>query len=152
MPLFSPPPNALSPFASMRGDHAGLRVADLDDALAWYGEKLDFRIVGSGESPGLKYTQIAPADDNVFRLELLTGPGAVQRGGFDDDLAGGLSLDGFNHVCLRVGSVDETVAELKRRDVRILLEPIDNPELQIRVAFFADPWGNVFELLESKPA
>ena len=152
MPLTSTPLNAASPFASMKGDHVGLRVPDLDDALAWYGEKLDFRIMDNGDSPGLEYTWLAPANDDSFRLELLVGPGSVQRTGFDDDLAGSLSLDGFNHIGLSVGSVDDAVMELKQRDVRILLEPIDNPALQVRVAFFADPWGNVFELVEHKTA
>ena len=146
MPL-STPLNALSPFASMRGDHAGFRVPDLDEALSWYREKLDFRVVGSTEVNGLGFTLIAPANDDVFRPELVSGPGAVQRPGSNDGLAGSLSLDGWNHLCLRVGSVDEAVAELRRRDVRILLEPTDNAGLQVRVAFFADPWGTVFELL-----
>lgn len=152
MPLFSPALNALSPFASMRGDHVGLRVPNLDEALAWYGEKLDFRIVGSSETNGLLYTLIAPANDDVFRLELMAGPGIVQRTGSSEDLAGSLSVSGFNHVCLRIDGVDEMVAELKRRDVRFLLDPTDSEELQARVAFFADPWGNVFELWESKSA
>lgn len=147
MPTLSPTSNPLSPFASMTGDHVGFRVPDSDQALAWYRDKLDLRVVGSSEVNGLTITLMALANDDDFRLELLGGPGAVERPVTSDDLPGGLSLDGFNHVCLRVGSVKETVAELQRRDVRILLEPFDNTDLQIRVAFFADPWGNVFELL-----
>ena len=152
MPLSSTSLNASSPFASMRGDHASFRVSNLDEALAWHLEKLDFRVVSNSEANGMTFTLIAPANDDAFRLELLSGPGAVERPGSNDDLAGSLSLNGWNHVCLRVGSVDETVAELKRRDVRILLEPTDNAGMQVRVAFFADPWGNALELLEPRSA
>jgi len=40
-----PPQNPASPFASFDGHHVGVRVPDYDAALAWYTEKLDFRVL-----------------------------------------------------------------------------------------------------------
>jgi len=68
------------------------------------------------------------------------------------DLATALNRSGWNHVCLRVGSVDAVTAEWKRRHVRVLLDPADNAGYRVRVAFVSDSWGNVIELLEDKPA
>lgn len=134
-------------FASMRGDHVGLRVGDLDAALAWYRNKLDFRVVRAFEMNGLTFTEMALAGDDVFRLELVSGAGAADRPN-TDDLMDSFRLHGWHHLCLRVDDVDETVAELKRRGVRVTLDPHYNPEWKVRVAFFADPWGNMFELLQ----
>jgi glyoxylase I family protein len=40
------------------------------------------------------------------------------------------------------------VTALRQRGVRIVSEPGDVPPLGLRFAFFCDPWGNLFELLE----
>jgi len=53
--LFSNPENSFSPLASMKGDHAGLRMPDFDAAVAWYTEKLDFRLTVTTEAVGLKW-------------------------------------------------------------------------------------------------
>jgi lactoylglutathione lyase/glyoxylase I family protein len=47
-----------------------------------------------------------------------------------------------------VDDVDATVAELRRRSVTIVTEPFVLPVIQRRLAFFADPFGNLFELAE----
>lgn len=150
MPLLSTSPNPSSPFASMKAHHVGFRVSDLDAALAWYSDKLDLRVTGQSEANGMTFTQLAMPNDDEFSLELLHGPNAAPRADVSNDLVGGLSVPGFNHVGLRVEDAQGIVAELKRRDVTILLEPFDNTELQLRVAFIADPWGNVIELIEPR--
>ena len=151
MPQFSPAPNPASPFRSMRGDHAGVRVSDFEAARVWYGEKLDFRYMGSIESGGLTFALLASADDDSFQLELLAGAGAADRPPYTD-LQDSLHLHGWHHVALRVESVDDAVAELRRWSVSIVAEPFDVAELGRRLAFFGDPWGNVFELTQPMPA
>ena len=148
MPPFSPAPNPASPLASIRGDHAGARVLDFKTAGAWYAEKLDFRDMGSTQQGGL----LASAADDTFQLEFVAGPGAVDRPPYND-LHDSLHLHGWHHVAPRVDSVDDTLAELRRRDVTIVAEPFDAVELRRRLAFFADPWGadpwsNVFEVTQ----
>jgi predicted enzyme related to lactoylglutathione lyase len=48
-----------------------------------------------------------------------------------------------------VDSVDAVIDELKRRDVTVASEPHDVPAMGLRVAFFADPWGNLFEVIQA---
>jgi len=40
------------------------------------------------------------------------------------------------------------INELKRRGVTVASEPHDVPAMGLRVAFFADPWGNLFEVIQ----
>ena len=56
---------------------------------------------------------------------------------------------GYHHLCLHVSSVDETVAELRRRGVIIVREPFTLESISRRLAFFADQWGNLIELSEA---
>ncbi len=49
----------------------------------------------------------------------------------------------------RVDNVDAAVAELKRRGVKIFSEPHDVAAMGLRIAFFADPWGNLLEVIAS---
>ncbi|MBM2619361.1 VOC family protein [Actinoplanes sp. LDG1-06] len=59
-----------------------------------------------------------------------------------------LSVNGYNHVCLSVDSVDDTLAELRRRGVDVVNAPFEIDDISARLAFFRDPWGNMFEISE----
>jgi predicted enzyme related to lactoylglutathione lyase len=48
-----------------------------------------------------------------------------------------------------VVSVNDAIAELKRRNVTVISEPRDVKEASRRVAFFVDPWGNLIEVMEA---
>jgi catechol 2,3-dioxygenase-like lactoylglutathione lyase family enzyme len=136
------------PFASWRPVHAGLRVPDRDAAILWYTEKLDFRVVQTVPfSDDMTFVFLSPAVDDGFRLELQAGPGATERPAYAD-LGASLGLSGWHHLCLRVDSVDRAISELGRRGVTIVQEPFDVPAISGRIAFFSDPWGNIFELME----
>ncbi|MGS2645745.1 VOC family protein [Streptosporangium sp. G12] len=89
----------------------------------------------------------APPAQDDFRLEILGGPGAAAQPRFGD-VDASLSLNGYNHVCLSVDSVDDTLAELRRRGVDIVNPPFEIDDISARLAFFRDPWGNMFEISE----
>jgi catechol 2,3-dioxygenase-like lactoylglutathione lyase family enzyme len=131
----------------MKGDHAGIRVPDFDAAIAWYTQKLDFRVMHSWPYGDLKLAYLAPAVDADFKIELLAGPGAADRPEYTD-LADSLNVAGWHHICLSVDSTDDTINELRRRGVMIVTEPFDLLDISRRLAFFADPWGNLFELAQ----
>jgi glyoxylase I family protein len=140
--------NGASPFASWTIDHAAIRVPDFDTAIAWYTKKLDFRLRRHVSFAGLTFAFLSPASDDSFVFELLAGPGADRRPAYTD-LHGSYKTAGWHHVCFRVGSVDGAIEQLKYRSVTIVSEPHDVVPMGIRVAFFADPWSNLFELTES---
>jgi len=137
-----------NPFACWKVDHAALRVPDFDAAIAWYTEKLNFRLRKHVSWAGLTFAFLSPggdADDFIF--ELLAGPGTDTRPAYAD-LHASYRTGGWHHVCFRVESVDIAIAQLKSRSVAIVSEPHDVAAMGLRVAFFADPWGNYFELTQ----
>jgi catechol 2,3-dioxygenase-like lactoylglutathione lyase family enzyme len=145
----SPAVETISPFASWSFEHAAIRVPDFDAAVAWYVEKLDFRLITSASLNGKTYGfLIAPGIQPGFSVELIAGAGADARPAYGD-LGSSLKLSGLHHLAFRVGMVDETIAELRRRDVTVVSQPHDVPQLGLRVAFFADPWGNLFEVIQA---
>lgn len=78
MALISSATNPSSPFALVKSDHAGLRVANLETAMAWYRDKLDFRHTGGTKYGANEYAFLAPANDDSFQIELVAGPGATE--------------------------------------------------------------------------
>jgi len=136
-----------SPFASLKINHSAIRVPDFDTAVAWYAEKLDFRLKQSVSVAGLTFGLLYHAADDSFHFELLAGPGVDNRRSYKD-LLDSFKMSGWHHMGLRVDNVDHTINELKRRGATIVSEPHDVAAMGLRVAFFADPWGNLFEVIQ----
>ena len=130
----------------MKINHAAVRVPDFDAAVAWYAEKLDFRLSQAVPVGDLTFGLLYVAGDDSFHFELQAGPGAESRPAYKD-LHGSYEMSGWHHVGFQVDRVDDVIDELKRRSVTIISEPHDVPSMQLRVAFFADPWGNLFEVI-----
>ena len=147
---FIPPPkNSASPFADMRGHHVAVRTPSLAEAKDFYVQKLDFRVIAEWDYADEKLAYLAPPTDDHFYIEVLGGgntlPTEVRP---YTDLGDSLKYRGYHHFCLSVKSVDETVAKLRGRGVRIVTEPFVLPAISRKLAFFADPFGNLIELAE----
>jgi glyoxylase I family protein len=131
----------------MRAHHTGIRYPDYEDARSFWVDRLDWRILQTWPFGGLTLAYIMPPDQDGFHLEILAGPGAAERP-IAADLNESLNFSGFNHVCIAVDSLDKTLADLRDRGVEIVGEPFEVEAVSARLAFFRDPWGNMFELSE----
>jgi len=133
----------------MRGHHVAIRTPGLAEAKDFYVGKLDFRVVAEWDYEDEKLAYLAPAADDHFYLEVLGGgdtlPAEVRPYA---DLGDSLKYGGFHHFCLHVASVDETLDELRARGVKVVAEPWVLPSISRKLAFFADPFGNLIELSE----
>ena len=150
---FIPPAkNTNSPFADMRGHHVAVRTPELEAAKRWYVEKLDFRVVAEWDYADEKLAYIAPPTDDHFYIEILGGgePSPKEVRPYTD-LGDSLKYRGYHHFCLNVDSVNETVDKLRARGVTIVTEPFELAAISRRLAFFADPFGNLIELAEVLP-
>lgn len=147
---FVPPAhNDASPFADMRGHHVAVRAPDYETVKRWYVEKLDFRVVAEWGYADQKLAFIAPPTDDHFHIEILGGgEPAPQDTRVYTELGGSLAYAGYHHFCLEVGSVDATIATLRERGVTIVGEPFVVEAVGRRLAFFADPFGNLIEIAE----
>jgi lactoylglutathione lyase/glyoxylase I family protein len=94
-----------------------------------------------------KLAYVAPPTDDEFFVEILGGGSPHPKQGYSD-LGDSLRYAGHHHFCLNVARVDDTVAELRRRGVTIVTEPFELPVIGRRLAFLADPYGNLIELAE----
>lgn len=142
-----PEKNINSVFSSMRGAHVALRVPDYATTVKWYQEKLDFRLIHEWPFGDLQLAYLAPANDDNFWIEILAGGQPAPKTGYED-LNESLHPGGYHHFCIDVANVDDTIAELKSRGVNIVGEAFNLPAISKRLAFFADPDGNLIELAE----
>ena len=144
-----PPKKPTSPLASLAGNHVAIRVPDFDQAVKWYVEKLDFRVVHEWPFADQKLAYLAPANDDRFTIELLAGgdPKPIPKTVYSD-LGDSLRLAGYHHFCLTVENMDATIEELRRRDVNIVTAPFYLEAINRTLAFIADPFGNLIELAE----
>jgi catechol 2,3-dioxygenase-like lactoylglutathione lyase family enzyme len=147
---FVPPPhNTTSPFADVRGRHVAVRTPSLAEAKAFYVDKLDFRVVAEWPFADEQLAYLAPPTDDHFWVEVLGGgatlPTEVRT---YTDLGDSLKYRGYHHFCLNVTSVDATITELRSRGVAVVTEPFVLPAISRKLAFFADPFGNLIELAE----
>ncbi len=145
-----PAKNPQSKLASMAGNHVAVRVPDFDKAVAFYTEKLDFRVVHRWPYADEQLAYVAPATDDNFMVELLAGgdPLPIPKPVYTD-LGDSLRLAGYHHFCLSVDDIAATVEELRSRGVTIVTEPFYLDAINRKLAFIADPFGNLIELAES---
>ena len=131
-----------------RLDHVGLNVADLDAAEHWYSNALGYVRDLAVRLDALELDivmLIHPGRGD--RLELLHRPGS-HAGLRAADPPEAVPTQGFGHVAFDVVGVDEHYARLLALGARPVMEPRPSPEPGVRMAFVADPEGNLLELLD----
>jgi catechol 2,3-dioxygenase-like lactoylglutathione lyase family enzyme len=132
--------NSKSDFRDLRAGHLAIKTSDYLAMIKWYIEKLDFRIVYEWIVGDLQLALIAPATDNNFMIEIL---------GFKDDerLDNSAKASGYDHICFNVDNLDKTIEDLKVRNIEIT-RCFSVPQINKRVAFIMDPFGNTIEFCE----
>jgi lactoylglutathione lyase len=137
--------------ADARLDHVGLAVADLAAEAAWFCE-----VFGLVRELALR---VEPLDLNIemlihpgygYRVELLHRPGSA-KGSKPDTPAEAALRDGYGHVAFDVTDLDATYERAVARGARPVMPPCPSPEAGVRMAFVADPEGNLVEPLHRPP-
>ena len=132
-----------------RLDHVGLAVADLTAEASWFCE-----VFGLVRELALR---VEPLDLSIemlihpgygYRVELLhrPGPDSVARGKPDNPAEAALR-HGYGHVAFDVTDLDAAYDRAVARGARPVMAPCPSPEPGVRMAFVADPEGNLVELL-----
>jgi glyoxylase I family protein len=133
---------------SRRLDHVGLNVADLHASESWYVEafgyvrELELRI----DVVDLDIVMLIHPERGD-RLELLHRPGS-RPGLRADDPPQAVLTEGFGHLAFDVLDVDRHFDRLVELGARPVMTPRPSPEPGVRMAFVADPEGNLVELLD----
>jgi lactoylglutathione lyase len=133
--------------AAARLDHAGLSVADLPAAAAWFCDvfglvpELSLRVDAIELSIEML---IHPA--HGYRIELLHRPGSAP-GRKPGNPAEAALRQGYGHLAFDVADVDSAYDRALARGARPVMPPCPSPEPGVAMAFVADPEGNLIELL-----
>jgi glyoxylase I family protein len=134
-----------------RLDHVGLSVGDLAAAADWYcaafgyERELELRVAPI-ELDIVMLIHPGPGD----RLELLHRPGSTPGLRPSDPGEAALSR-AYGHVAFDVAELDVAYAKVVALGARPVLSPRPSPEPGVRMAFVADPEGNLVELLSRSP-
>lgn len=125
--------------------HVGLSTTSLARLRAFYTETLGLPIVGAFEGHDIVFVQ---AGDTV--IELIGEPDPPDSAMSPAD---GFDRRGWQHLAWEVDDVDGAYAELSARGIPFTLPPEDFPPEApvLRIAFFADPDGNLIEVVSIAP-
>jgi lactoylglutathione lyase len=130
-----------------RLDHAGLSVQDLGGAATWYcaafgyDREIDLRV----DPIDLDIVMLIHRTHGD-RLELLHRPGSAPGLRAADPAEAALSQS-YGHVAFDVPDLDGTFERLLGLGARPVMTPRPSPEPGVRMAFVADPEGNLVELM-----
>lgn len=98
-----------------RLDHVGIAVKDLEESLKFYTEMLGLETPGSEvvEEQKVKVAFLPCGESELELLESTSPDGPIakyiEKNG-----------EGIQHIALRVDNIDETLAELKEKGVRLI--------------------------------
>ena len=120
----------------IRLHHAGVPVASLERSIAFYQTVFGLRVA---ERLRLGTEQLAFLEAGRSRVELIADGAADRATGVVD------------HLAFEVDDLDDSVARLRDRGVRLLDEaPIEVPALGARILFCLGPDGERIELFEQR--
>jgi lactoylglutathione lyase len=134
-----------------RLDHVGLAVGDLEAAVSWFRD-----VFGLVPELALRVDALDLSIEMLvhpvygYRLELLHRPGSLA--GRKPGTPGEAALrEGYGHVAFDVTDLDGAYDHAVARGARPVMPPRPSPEPGVRMAFVADPEGNLIEFLHRPP-
>ena len=135
----------------MRFDHVGLTVASLEAMTAWYVAALGLDVEFEFALDHVDFRGVMLRSMEGWRVELLHRPGSVPGLQAANPLDAALT-HGFGHVALDVPDVDAAYVALLAAGATDRMSPRPSPEPGVRMAYVADPEGNLVELLDRTTA
>jgi len=125
--------------------HVALKTRDWDKSVAFYTATLGFTVrvtwtMKSGKRAGL----LDVGDGNYLEI-------------FEDPAATPAPDGALRHIALRATRVDQVIAAVRIAGCAVTFEPAhvrlmatnDHPDLPARIAFFAGPNGEIWELFDN---
>jgi methylmalonyl-CoA/ethylmalonyl-CoA epimerase len=126
-------------------DHVGISVANLEESVDWYVEKLGFELARPiNRNPDSAMT-IALLRRGDFNIELFEIKGAAPLPEYRRDPSADLRVHGLAHFAFRVDDVRAVQAELEAKGVKIVMPLTEN---RTNFFFVNDNSGNSFEFIQ----
>jgi len=134
-----------------RFDHIGLTVADLAAMTEWYVDAFGLDVELEFALDHVDFRGAMLRSPECWRLELLHRAGNTAGLQAADPVEAALTR-GFGHIALDVPSVDPAYDALIAAGATDRMSPRPSPEPGVRMAYVADPEGNLIELLDRTAA
>jgi lactoylglutathione lyase len=134
-----------------RFDHVGLTVADLTAMTEWYVDAFGLDVEFEFALDHVDFRGAMLRSPEGWRLELLHRDGNTAGLQAANPVEAALTR-GFGHVALDVPSVDPAYDALIAAGATDRMSPRPSPEPGVRMAYVADPEGNLIELLDRTAA
>jgi lactoylglutathione lyase len=131
----------------MRFDHVGINVADLPAMTDWYVAALGLEVEFEFALDHVDFRGVMLRSAAGHRVELLHRPGSVIGLQAANPVEAALTR-GFGHVAFDVPDVDAAYDALLAGGATDRMSPRPSPEPGVRMAYVADPEGNLIELLD----
>ena len=134
----------------MRFDHVGLNVADLPAMTAWYVAALELEVEFEFALDQVDFRGVMLRTRRRLPHRAAPPAGNVGRppGGHPVDAA---LTRGFGHLALTSPTSTRPTTRLLAAGATDRMSPRPSPEPGVRMAFVADPEGNLIELLDRTP-
>ena len=121
--------------------HIALLVADYDEAISFYVDKLHFDLVEDTIlSETKRWVLVAPKGSQDFSLLLAKADGAIQKQSIGNQSGGRIFL------FLNTDDFDRDYQNLKDNNIEIVREP--KTEAYGKVLVFKDIYGNLWDLIQ----
>ena len=126
--------------------HIALIVRDYDEAIAWFTDRLGFRLVADHVLPeqGKRWVLVAPPGAGGAAL-LLARAATPEQAAFVGNQSGGRVF-----LFLHTDDFERDHAAFIAKGVRFVRPPLDAP--YGRVAVFEDLYGNLWDLVQPRRA
>jgi len=135
----------------MRFDHVGLNVASLPDMTAWYAAALGLEVEFEFALEAFAFSGAMLRSPEGWRIELLHRDGNAAGLQAANPVEAALTR-GFGHLALDVPAVETSYDALIAAGATDRMSPRPSPEPGVRMAYVADPEGNLIELLDRTAA
>jgi catechol 2,3-dioxygenase-like lactoylglutathione lyase family enzyme len=135
----------------MKLDHVGLNVADLPAMTSWYAAALKLDVEFEFALDDVDFSGVMLRSPEGYRLELLSRLGNIGGLQAANPVEAALTR-GFGHVAFDVPDVDAAYDALLAAGATDRMSPRPSPEPGVRMAYVADPEGNLVELLDRTSA
>ena len=121
--------------------HIALLVADYDEAISFYVDKLHFDLIeDTALSETKRWVLVAPKGSQDFSLLLAKADGAIQKQSIGNQSGGRVFL------FLNTDNFDRDYQNLKDNNIEIVREP--KTEAYGKVLVFKDIYGNLWDLIQ----
>lgn len=121
--------------------HIALLVADYDEAISFYVDKLHFDLIeDTALSETKRWVLVAPKGSQEFSLLLAKADGNFQKQSIGNQSGGRVFL------FLNTDNFDRDYQNLKDNNIEIVREP--KTEAYGKVLFFKDIYGNLWDLIQ----